>query len=91
MMHRRQLRGWLVRLFEMFHRKHRERDFAERARSLLVEAAWALLRWKTDKNKALHEWAERIAARRGRAKAVVALARNLAGILFAIWRDGTPA
>lgn len=60
-----------------------------RARALLVEAAWALLRWKTDKNKALHEWAERIAARRGRAKAVVALARKLAGILFAIWRDGT--
>jgi transposase len=60
-----------------------------RARSLLVEAAWSLLRWKTEKNQALREWAERIAQRRGKAKAVVALARKLDGILFAIWRDGT--
>jgi hypothetical protein len=60
-----------------------------RARSLLVEAAWALLRWKTPKSQALHEWATRIAVRRGKATAVVALARKLAGIMFAIWRDGT--
>jgi transposase len=60
-----------------------------RARSLLVEAAWALLRWKTPKTQGLHEWAMRIAARRGKATAVVALARKLAGILFALWRDGT--
>lgn len=60
-----------------------------RARSLLVEAAWALLRWKTPQTQALHEWATRIAARRGKATAVVALARKLAGILFALWRDGT--
>ena len=58
-------------------------------RALLVEAAWALLRWKTPKTQALHEWATRIAARRGKATAVVALARKLAGILFALWRDGT--
>ena len=38
---------------------------------------------------ALRDWAERIAGRRGRAIAAVALARRLAGILFAIWRDGT--
>jgi hypothetical protein len=31
----------------------------------------------------------KIAARRGRARACVALARKLAGILFALWRDGT--
>jgi hypothetical protein len=30
----------------------------------------------------------RIAARRGRARACVALARKLAGILYAMWRDG---
>ncbi len=35
------------------------------------------------------DWAMRIAARRGRARACVALARNLAGILYAMWRDGT--
>ena len=31
----------------------------------------------------------RIAARRGRAKTCVALTRKLAGILYAMWRDGT--
>jgi hypothetical protein len=62
---------------------------SSRARALLVEAAWALLRWKTPKTEALHEWATRIAARRGKATAVVALARKLVGIMFAIWRDGT--
>ena len=31
----------------------------------------------------------RIAARRGKARAVVALARKLAGILYALWGDGT--
>jgi|ERR1051325_718847 transposase len=60
-----------------------------RARTLLVEAAWALLRWRTERNAALYDWAMRIAARRGRARACVALARKLAGILYAIWRDGT--
>jgi transposase len=58
-----------------------------RARTLLVEAAWALLRWRTVKNEALYDWAMRIAARRGRAW--VALARKLAGILYAMWRDRT--
>jgi transposase len=60
-----------------------------RARALLVEAAWSLLRWKTERTKALHEWWARIAQRRGKAIAVVALARKLAGILFAVWREGT--
>lgn len=36
------------------------------------------------------EWeTERLAARRGRFIAVVALARRLAGILYALLRDGT--
>jgi hypothetical protein len=54
-----------------------------------VEAAWALLRWRNEKNQALYDWAMRIAARRGRARACVALARKLAVILYAMWRDGT--
>ena len=37
----------------------------------------------------LREWAGRIATRRGKGIAVVALARRLAGILFALLRDGT--
>jgi len=32
---------------------------------------------------------DRLAARRGRRIAVVALARRLSRILFALWRDGT--
>jgi hypothetical protein len=47
------------------------------------------LRCKTPKTEALHEWATRIAIRRGKATAVVASARKIAEIMFAIWRDGT--
>jgi hypothetical protein len=35
------------------------------------------------------KWAQRIAERRNKFVAIVALARKIAGILFAIWRDGT--
>jgi transposase len=84
--------GLVPREHSSGEKKHRGRISKagnSRARALLVEAAWALLRWKTPKTEALHEWATRIAARRGKATAVVALARKMAGILFAIWRDGT--
>lgn len=60
-----------------------------RMRWLLVQAAWCILRrGKKPETAALRDWADRIAARRGRSIAAVALARRLAGILFAIWRDG---
>ena len=61
-----------------------------RMRWLLVEAAWRVLAGQ--KGLAafpLRNWAERIAQRRGRNIAAVALARRLAGILYAVWRDGT--
>jgi transposase len=48
-----------------------------------------VLRWKTEKTRALHEWWARIAQRRGKSTAVIALAHKLAGIMFAVWRDGT--
>jgi hypothetical protein len=51
--------------------------------------AWSLLRWKTERTQALHEWWARIVQRRGKAIAAVAPARKLAGILFAIWRGDT--
>ncbi len=60
-----------------------------RMRWLLVEAAWGVLRSKRPDTADLRAWAERIAVRRGRRTAVVALARRLAGILYAMWRDGT--
>jgi hypothetical protein len=34
-------------------------------------------------------WAQQVALRRGVKVAITALARKLAGILYAIWRDGT--
>jgi transposase len=61
-----------------------------RARYLLVEAGWRILRSKGDDTAALRAWALGIAARRGKRIAVVALARRLAGILYAMWRDQRP-
>jgi transposase len=60
-----------------------------RMRFLLVEAAWGILRSRRSQSEELRRWAERIATRRGRRVAAVALARRLAGILYAMWRDGT--
>jgi transposase len=57
-------------------------------RALLVQAAWVVWRQRQGR-AALHAWVERLAARRGRRIAVVALARRLARILFAVWRDET--
>ena len=61
-----------------------------RVRYLLVEAGWRILRSKTPATAALRAWALAIAMRRGKRVAVVALARRLAGILYAMWRDGAP-
>jgi transposase len=58
-----------------------------RVRYLLVEAAWRIMRSKSEETAALREWAMLIAGRRGKRIAVVALARRLAGILYAMWRD----
>jgi transposase len=60
-----------------------------RVRSLLVEAAWCITRSKRADLEALRTWAARIAQQRGRRVALVALARRLAGILYALWRDET--
>lgn len=57
-------------------------------RWLLVEAAWCILRSKSSETAALRGWASAITTRRGKRIAAVALARRLAGILFALWRDG---
>jgi transposase len=53
----------------------------------LVQAAWSALRTRPD--DPMCQWAQSIALRRGVRIAIVALARKLAGILFALWRDGT--
>lgn len=53
----------------------------------LVQAAWCAQR--TRPADPMVVWAKEIAQRRGKAIATVALARKLAGILFALWRCGT--
>jgi transposase len=53
----------------------------------LLQAAWTIVR--PAKPSRLKDWATAIELRRGRRIAVVAVARKIAGIMFAIWRDGT--
>ena len=60
-----------------------------RARWLLVEAAWSVFRSRREDTEPLRRWAQRVALRRGTKSGIVALARKLAGILYAMWRDGS--
>lgn len=59
-------------------------------RRALVQAAWSL--WRTrpkDRNVVwAQELAKRSGKRHGKPVAIVALSRKMAGILFAMWRDG---
>ena len=54
-------------------------------RALLVQAAWSA--WRTAEEDPMVQWAKKIAERRPIQVAITALARKLAGILFAMWRD----
>ena len=56
-------------------------------RQTLQQAAWCARRCK--RRDPLHTWVDEVEKRRGKHVAVTALARKLAGILFAIWRDGS--
>jgi transposase len=60
-----------------------------RTRWLLIQDAVSILRRRPPQAEELRTWALRIAARRGKQVAVVALARRLAGILYALLRDGS--
>jgi transposase len=73
---------------ERRHRGHITKAGPRERRGLLVQAAWAC--WRSKPSATLHAWVEQLAARRGRRVAVVALARRLSRILYAIWRDGAP-
>jgi len=57
-------------------------------RRTLVQAAWAARMTRT--SHPMVEWSLEVEKRRGKHVAAVALARKIAGILFAMWRDGTP-
>lgn len=56
-------------------------------RRLLVQAAHGLLRNRSDSD--LKQWALQVAARVGKKKAVVALARKLAVVMHALWVSGS--
>jgi transposase len=57
-------------------------------RALLVQGAWRLWR-SADASDPLRQWTDAVAERRGNRVAVIALARRLAGVLWAMWRDGS--
>jgi transposase len=75
---------------ETQHRGRITRAGDSRTRSLLVQASQRIRYSKVPETLGLRMWAKRIEVRRGKAVATVALARKLAGILFAMLRDGTP-
>ena len=52
-----------------------------------VQASWVIWRGRSPAGADLRAWAHALAARRGRRIAVVALARRLSRILYAMWRD----
>ncbi len=69
------------------HRTAITKAGSPRLRWMLVQAAWAARR-----SRGAHpmlDWNREVEKRRGKRVAAVALARKLAGILYAIWRDGT--
>jgi hypothetical protein len=58
------------------------------ARTLLVTSSLAFVR-SADKNSDLWNWTRGIEQRQGRQKAIVALARKLAIVMLAMWKNGT--
>jgi transposase len=74
---------------ERQRRGHVLRSAHPEVQSLLIQAAWKVWRSRRGDTAGLRIWAEGIARRRGRTIAVVAVARRLARMLFAIWRDST--
>ncbi len=56
-------------------------------RTALVQAAWCA--WRSRSHDPMVVWAKKLATKKPKQVAIVALARKMAGILFALWRDGT--
>jgi transposase len=55
----------------------------------LVQAAWAARRTRNNGVDPMVVWSRGVEERRGKRIATVALARKIAGVMFAVWRDGT--
>lgn len=69
-------------------RGHITKAGSSRIRALLVQAAQRILRFRKPEMEHLTKWAEGIVQRRGKRIGVVALARRLSGIMWAMLRDG---
>jgi transposase len=74
---------------ERRQRGHITKVGSSEARTMLIQAAWTCWRSRTCRATHLRRWADALAARRGARIAVVAVARRLSRVLFAMWRDGT--
>jgi transposase len=74
---------------ERQHKGHITKAGPSDLRAVLVQASWVIWRGRSAAGAPLRTWAQTLAARRGRRIAIVALARRLARILFAMWRDRT--
>jgi transposase len=72
---------------ERRHRGHITKAGPRELRALCIQAAWAC--WRSASGATFRTWVDRLAARRGRRIAVVALARRLSRIMYAVWRDGS--
>jgi len=70
---------------EQQHRLGITKAGSPRLRWALVQAAWSARHWRPDDPMVV--WSHEVEKRRGKRVAAVALARKLAGIMFAIWRD----
>ena len=70
-------------------RPHYQDRARRSSRALLVQASWVIWRGRSAAGAELRTWAQPLAARRGRRIAIVALARRLTRILYAMWRDQT--
>lgn len=74
---------------ERQHKGHITKAGPGELRALLVQASWSIWRSRSAASAPLRTWAQTLAARRGRRIAIVALARRLARLLYAMWRDQT--
>jgi transposase len=82
--------GLVPREYSSGERQYRGRILRSahpQVQSLLVQAAWRLSRSSDPDTASLRTWAQAITRRRGKKVAMVAVARRLARILFAMWRD----
>jgi transposase len=74
---------------ERQHKGHITKTGPGELRAILVQASWVIWRSRAPRAAALRTWVHAVAARRGRRIAIVALARRLTRLLYALWRDRT--